>query len=204
MSARMNEAILASPRRRERHFRFVVNIPMWRPKRTHAATREPWEDPFPTNLASASSPRSTWSCVISVRSDRARWAVAIASAMKGFDKFSAPICRAVAWLYPARIAALVAFISVRYSLTNADCFGVSPYLAMETTPVWVETSRIVTLPATPNHLYFEGGMLWWAVRLIDRLAFPATDALRHEPKFTRRLQYVTMSDTYRRLPCQEL
>lgn len=45
------------------------------------------------------------SCVSSVRSLRAAFALSIADRMSGFVRFSSPIERAVFALYPARIAA---------------------------------------------------------------------------------------------------
>jgi hypothetical protein len=42
----------------------------------------------------------------------------MAAWMSGFVRFSDPIARAVRELYPARIAACVAFRSIKYSSTN--------------------------------------------------------------------------------------
>src|SRR5450830_1169299 len=72
--------------------------------------------------------RSTRAAVSSISSRRAfcRASIsampsAIAAATAGFDRFSAPICRAAFWLYPARRAACVAFWSIRYSRTKRAC-----------------------------------------------------------------------------------
>ncbi len=59
------------------------------------------------------------------------WALSpcsIAAAMSGFVRFSAPIDRAVLLEYPATIAARVAFLSVKYSLTKIRCFELNPIL----------------------------------------------------------------------------
>jgi hypothetical protein len=45
--------------------------------------------------------------------------------MLGFDRFSAAISFALSGLYPARIAACVAFKSIKYSSTNRCCFAVN-------------------------------------------------------------------------------
>lgn len=52
-----------------------------------------------------------------------RWA--IAATISGFLRYSCPIEYAVLALHPARIAACVAFRSIRYSSTKRCCFGVS-------------------------------------------------------------------------------
>ena len=67
---------------------------------------------------------STGSAVMRVRSDRSFMAFVRATWMLSFVRFSEPITFAVFGLYPARIAAWVAFKSMRNSLTKARCFGV--------------------------------------------------------------------------------
>ena len=66
-------------------------MPRCFPSNPQAETRAACEEPFPTNVASRRRPATTSSCVIAVRSERALWAAAMALAMTGFDKFSAPI-----------------------------------------------------------------------------------------------------------------
>ena len=50
---------------------------------------------------------------------------AIASEMAGFARFSVPICLAALGLYPARMAACVAFMSIIYSSMNRSCFNLN-------------------------------------------------------------------------------
>ena len=53
--------------------------------------------------------------------------------MLGFVRFSHPISRALSGEYPARIAAWVAFRSIKYSSTNRFCFLVKVFTPFQKT-----------------------------------------------------------------------
>ena len=78
--------------------------------------------------ATLANSRTTRSAFTPVRFDRSAIALSMRARISGFFRFSLPTDPALSGLYPARIAACVAFKSMRYSSQKSCCFLVIRHL----------------------------------------------------------------------------